>query len=141
MPVFPSEEWFRALEAITNNNPEYEKAGADWEGDLITAIEAEPRKLDKPFYWYSKPHHGKLLESYQIQNSNEKKAAFVISGQYSTWKAIIKRESDAMQMMLKGKIRVKGDMQKLLRYTKFQQLGMKALSMVETKFADEVQHS
>lgn len=137
MPVFPSEEWFRSLEKISEGDPEYEKAGADWEGDLVSVIDAEPGKLNEAFIWYSKPHHGKLVESFRIKSLEEKKPSFVLSGPYSVWKSIIKGEADSLQMLMKGKIRVKGDMQKLLRYSKFQQLGMKALSKVETKFIDE----
>lgn len=138
MPLFPSEEWVKALEEHTVNDEEYKKAGADWEGDVVMIIEAEEGKLDEPFYYYSKPHHGELLEACQIQSLDEKTPEYVISGPYSIWKSIVKREADAMQMMMKGKIRVKGDMQKLLKYAKFQQLGMKALQKVETTFIDEV---
>lgn len=138
MPVFPSEEWVKALEEITVSDEEYKVAGADWEGDVVMIIEPEPGKLEEPFYYYSKPHHGELLEAKQIKNLDEKTAEYVISGPYSVWKSIVKREADAMQMMMKGKIRVKGDMQKLLKYAKFQQLGMKALQKVETTFIDEM---
>ena len=137
MPLFPSEEWVKALEEITVNDEEYKKAGADWEGDVIMIMEAEPGKLEEPFYYYSKPHHGELLETCQLKSLDEKTAEYVISGPYSVWKSIVKREADAMQMMMKGKIRVKGDMQKLLKFAKFQQLGMKALQKVETTFIDE----
>jgi len=139
MPVFPSEEWLKALEQLTVSDEEYKKAGADWEGDVVMIIDAEPGKLDKPFYYYSKPHRGELLEARKIASLDEKpNVEYVISGPYSVWKSIVKREADAMQMMMKGKIRVKGDMQKLLKYAKFQQLGMKALQRVETTFIDEV---
>ncbi len=137
MPVFPSEEWIKALEGILYNDEEYKKAGADWEGDMIMVMEAEPGLLDEPFNYYSKPHHGDLVESYKLDSIEGKEAAFIISGPYSVWKSVVKGEVDAMQMMMKGKLRIKGDMQYLLRYAKFQQLGMKALSRVETVFIDE----
>ena len=138
MPVFPSEEWLKELEQLTVSDEEYKKAGADWEGDVVMIIEAEPGKLDEPFYYYSKPHRGDLLEARKLASLDEKPdVEYVISGPYSVWKSIVKREADAMQMMMKGKVRVKGDMQKLLKYAKFQQLGMKALQKVETTFIDE----
>jgi len=137
MPVFPSEEWIKALQAVLESDEEYKKAGADWEGDIITIVEAEPGKLDQPFCYYSKPHRGELVESFKLNSPADKTAEYTISGPYSVWKSIVKREADAMQMMMKGKVRVKGDMQKLLRYAKFQQLGMKALQKVETTFIDD----
>lgn len=138
MPVFPSEEWVKALEEISNQDPEYKKAGADWEGDMVVIIEAEPGLLEEDFVYYSKPHHGEILESGQIKSPDEKPdAEYVLSGPYSVFKAVIKGEADAMEMMMKGKVRLKGDMSKILRYAKFQQLGMQALSKVETRFIDE----
>ena len=137
MPVFPSEEWVKELEKVTVADEDYKKAGAEWEGDMIMIMEAEPGKLDKPFYYYSKPHRGELLEAKKLDSLEGQTAAYVISGPYSIWKQIVKREVDAMQMMMKGKIRVKGDMQKLLKFAKFQQIGMKALQKVETTFIDE----
>ncbi len=137
MPLFPSEEWIKALQTVLEADQEYKKAGADWEGDIITVIEAEPGKLETAFCYYSKPHRGELLEAFKLSSPTERTAEYVITGPYSVWKSIVKREADAMQMMMKGKIRVKGDMQKLLRYARFQQLGMKALQKVETRFIDE----
>lgn len=137
MPVFPSEEWIQALEAILYNDEEYKKAGAEWEGDVIMVMEAEPGLLDETFYYYSKPHHGELLEAHKLDTLEGHDAAFVISGPYSVWKQIVKGDAEAMQMMMKGKLRIKGDMQYLLRYAKFQQIGMKSLTKVETVFVDE----
>lgn len=137
MAMFPSEEWFREMEKVLDSDEEYKKAGADWVGDVVMVIEKEPGKLEEDFIWYSNAKGGEILESGVIKSVDEKNPEFVISGSYSTWKAIVKRDMDAMQAMLKGKIRVKGNMQKLLRYTKYQQLGMKALQRVETTFIDE----
>ena len=137
MPVFPSEEWSKALEDILYSDEEYKKEGAEWEGDTILVIEAEPEKLDKTFYYYSNPYHGELLESRRLDSLEGQDAAFVISGPYSVWKSIVKGEVDAVQMMMKGKLRLKGDMQYLLRFARFQQIGMRALSKVETVFVDE----
>ncbi len=137
MALFPSEEWFREMEKILASDEEYKKAGAEWDDDVIMVIEKEPGKLEEDFIWYSKSKGGEILESGPLKSIDEKNAAYVISGPYSAWKAIVTREMDAMQAMLRGKIRVKGDMQKLLRFTKYQQLGMKALQQVETSFPDE----
>jgi hypothetical protein len=71
-------------------------------------------------------HHPVLLEMMKFPT---------LSGRFS--RVAMRPNVEAMQMMMKGKIRVKGDMQKLLKYAKFQQLGMKALQKVETTFLDE----
>lgn len=137
MPLFPSEEWFREMEKILDSDEEYKKAGADWVGDMVLVIEKEPGKLEEDFIWYSNAKGGQILESKRLKSIEEKNPEFVITGSYSTWKSIVKREMDAMQAMLKGKVKVKGNLQKLLRYTKYQQLGMRALQQVQTTFIDE----
>ncbi len=138
MPQFPSAEWFGDMVNILANDEEYKRAGADWEGDLVTAVEAEPGKLEKDFYFYQKPHRGEMLDSHEIKSLDEKPdVAFVISGPYSIWKDIISGKGNAMQLMMQGKMKVKGNMTQLLKYAKFQQLGMDALKKVETTFIDE----
>ncbi|MCX5868007.1 MAG: SCP2 sterol-binding domain-containing protein [Proteobacteria bacterium] len=138
MALFPSPEWVEEMRKVAESDPEYKKAGADWEGDMIMVIEAEPGKLDQPFMYYSKPYKGEMLEYYQLKNENERTAEYTIRAPYSVIKGIIKGEIDPLQAMMKGKIKVKGNMQKLLKYAKFQQLGMKALAKVKTEFVDEV---
>lgn len=138
MPVFPSQEWIKAMEALLDKNPEYKKAGATWEGDTIMIIEAEEGLLPESFIYYSHPHHGEILESYQLKSETEKTANYVIRAPYSTFKLIIQKKLDPMKAMMTGKIKIKGDMKKLLQYAKFQQLGMEALALVETQFIDEV---
>ncbi len=83
MPVFPSEEWVKELEKITVADEEYKKAGAEWEGDIIMIMEAEPGKLDKPFYYYSKPHRGELLEAKVLDSLEGKTAAYLISSVFA----------------------------------------------------------
>ncbi len=137
MPVFPSAEWFGDMIKILDADEEYRRVGADWEGDMINVIAAEPGMLEKDFYFYMKPHRGDMLEHGEIGSLDEKEAAFVISGPYSVWKTIINGEGDAMQLMMQGKMRVTGNMQQLLKYAKFQKLGMEALAKVDTTFIDE----
>ncbi len=138
MPKFPSAEWFDEMINLLDKNEEYKRVGAEWEGDMILAVEAEEGKLDTPFYYYQKPHRGEMLENYPINSLDEKPdVAFVLNGPYSVWKSIINGEGDAMQLMMQGKIRVKGNMQQLLRYAKFQQIGLDALKGIESTFDDE----
>ena len=104
MPVFPSEEWVKALEEISNADPEYKKLGADWEGDMVMVIEKEPGMLEEDFIYYSKPHHGEILESGKIKSVDEKPdAEYVITAPYPVIKSVIKGEAEAMELMMKGK--------------------------------------
>jgi len=137
MPTFPSADWFQDVIKVLDSDEEYKRVGAGWEGDMIMVVEAEAGSLEKDFCFYQKPHHGEMLEAFEVGTRDEKEAAFVISGPYSVWKSIINGQADAMQSMMKGKIRVQGNMAQLMKYAKFQQLGMDALKKVETTFADE----
>ena len=138
MPQFPTPEWFEVMINVLDQNEEYKRVGAEWEGDMILAIEAEEGMLPESFYYYQKPHKGDMLENHEIKSLDEKPdCAFILSGPYSVWKSIISGQGDAMQLMMQGKIKVKGNMQQLLRYAKFQQLGLNALKEVETTFVDD----
>ena len=138
MVMFPSKEWVEEVRKITEFDPEIVKAGADMEeSSAVGVIEAEPGKLEKPFIYYLRGAHGKVLEACVLNSVDEKQASYVIRAPYSVLKKIIKKELDGLQALMKGQIKIKGDMQKLLKYAKYQQLGLQVLTKIKTEFIDD----
>lgn len=137
MYTFPSEEWMNALIDILNDSDDYKKAAATWEGSVIFAIEAD-EKLDKPLYFYANPYHGHISDQCLIDGPDDKEVDFFITGPYATWKDICNRKLDSMQAIMKGKLKIKGSMAKLLKQVKASQAMMKILGDIPTQFIDEM---
>jgi putative sterol carrier protein len=135
--LFPSKEWMDKLVDLLKGNADYKKAAGNWEGSLALVIEAEEGKLDKKLIFYADPYHGEIRAHAIINNIEEKNPDFVINGPYSVWKEIQKGNMDTMQAIMKGKVKVKGNMAALLKQVKATQVMMKLLEEIPTKYVDE----
>jgi len=137
MAIFPSEEWLMALVDTLNGSAEYEKAASTWEGDIVFAVLAEEDMLDKDMYLYANPYHGKLSDPKVLDALEGEDITFVIKGAYPVWKEIVQGKTDSMQAIMRGKLKVKGNMQALLKQTAASTALMKELANVPTEFIDE----
>jgi len=134
--MFPSEEWLNELKDRLNADKPFEKAARKWEGSLVMNVQAD-ELLDKETIMWIDPYHGKIRDAKVLNNLEEEKSEFVLSAQYSTWKAIINGEMDSMKAMMKGKIKVQGKLTALLKQTKASNALIKVQQNMDTVFVDE----
>ncbi|MBW1989355.1 MAG: SCP2 sterol-binding domain-containing protein [Deltaproteobacteria bacterium] len=135
--AFPSIEWFQALADELNSSDEYKKAASKYEGALCLEVLKEPGMLEEDIYGYVDPYHGEIREFCIMESPDEKETEFQVSGPYSTWKEIVKGNLDPMQAIMKGKLKVRGSMAKLLKEVKASQAMLKSLKNIPTRYLDE----
>ncbi len=117
MVKFPSDEWAKAYMAALNENRAYEDAASDWEGDFLFVLDADDRLKERTAI-YIDLYHGKCRNAYLLKSGEEKKTSFVIEAPYGVWVRVIRKELDPIQGLMTGKLKLKGDMAKVMRYTK-----------------------
>jgi len=133
MPLFPSEEWVKEFCRKINENRSYEEAARDWEGDFLFVILPD-EGLKEEFLAYLDLYHGKCRE-YKIPKSrDEVKAEFVYEGKYSDWKRLVKGELDPIKGLLTRKFRLKGNLAKIMRYTRAAKELVSTASKVPSEF-------
>ena len=137
MPIFPSEEWIRELAKVASASEELKKVGKDWNYGGIIAICEPDDKLKEKYIAYFLAEKGELKEARQISSEDEVQSQFSVSAPYSLWKKILRKEEDPMQAVMRGAVKVKGDMSLILKYAPFMMTFFNVLSKVETKFLDE----
>jgi len=130
---FPSEEWIKAFKEELNRNKEYEEAAKDWEGDFLFVITPD-EGLDKEYCFYVDLYHGKCRDARVVASRDEVKTEFVYEGPYSNWKKLIRGEIDPIKGLLTRKFKLKGNMAKVMRYTKAAKLLVETASRVPTEF-------
>ena len=111
---YMSEEWVKAYCQALNDNPKYEKAATTWEGDFVFIAEEHPDVGEVRIYmdlWHGKCRRAGLVDS-------SKTAEFMITGSYEEWVKVGKKELDPIQGMMVGKLKLEGDMTKIMRATK-----------------------
>ncbi|MBC2716311.1 MAG: hypothetical protein HF978_13460 [Desulfobacteraceae bacterium] len=134
---FGTQDWVDELVTKANSSDAYKKAGKNWEGDLKIIILAEEGLTDKDIIYYLDPHHGEIRSASLLETVDEKETAFTLTGPYSVWKEITSGKTDSMKAIMKGQLKVKGSMAKLMRQVKASQVMMKIMTSIETIYSDE----
>ena len=137
IPAF-SDEWARAFKAEVNQSEAYKQASRGWQWTVGLVVEAEP---DKNF----PESKGIVMDLYEgeardVRVGSADDAAgcdFVISAPYSRWKQVATKELDATRGMLQGKLKLKGDLPTIVRYTKSSQELTEATTRVPVEWPDE----
>jgi len=130
---FPSEEWIKAFKEELNKNEAYAEAAKDWEGDFLFIVTPD-EGLEKETVFYVDLWHGKCRDAYMVPSRETKTAEFIYEGPYSNWKKLIMGQLDPIQSLLMRKFKLKGNMAKIMRYTKAASELVKTASRVPTEF-------
>jgi len=135
---FPREEWFRALAGHIAESRAYHEAASDWEGDIAFVIEADPERGVPGEVWgYLDLWHGTCRSGTIVTPERGAGAEFVISATYRRWKDVVRGELDPVRAMMQGKLRVRGDLPKILRYVQAAHELVVICGTVPTSFPDE----
>jgi putative sterol carrier protein len=131
---FPSEEWGALLVEALNSSKNFEEAAKDWEGDFLFTVEPENTASESSAL-YVDLWHGKCRGVEFLKSNVGKNAAFTISGTYENWKGLLKKEIDPVQGFMTGKIKLKGDVGKLMQNIRFAEELIETTSKVPTEFS------
>jgi putative sterol carrier protein len=136
---FPREDWFGALADEINASEAYRLAASDWEGDIAFVVEADPaRGVPDDVWGYLDLWHGSCRSASLVTPERGANAEFVISATYRRWKDVVLGELDPVRAMMQGKLRVRGDLPKILRYVQAAHELVAICAAVPTRFPDEV---
>ena len=128
---FPSEEWFARYVEEVNGSKDYEEAAKDWEGSFLYIVTPD-KGLDKEYVYYLDLYHGKCREHYPLESRDAKQADFMLIGKYRNWLKMGQGQLDGMKAILTGKMKLKGNMTKAMRYTRAANELTKAAQRVPT---------
>ncbi len=133
-----SPEWAAAYKDEINRSAVYKQAAAGWEGTVGLVVLAEPDKNfpeDKGVamdLW-----HGEARAITVVSREEAEKCKFVITGPYSRWKQVAKKELDATKGIMLGQLKLRGDFPTLVRYTKASQEMTECTTRVAVTWPDE----
>lgn len=131
---FPSDEWIKELSRQLNDSETYEKSAKDWEGDFIFVCEPDDAFQGEPVHLYLDLHHGQSPSARQLSGSDEKQAAYVLSAPFSTWRKVIEGKLDPIQGMMTRKLKLQGNMMKIMRYPKAAKEIVSCCALVPTEW-------
>jgi putative sterol carrier protein len=132
--VFPSDPWIKALSQQLNNSTSYAQSASDWEGDFVFVVEADATYRDTAYLFLSL-YHGKSPDAALMATKDERETEFAISAPYGTWCQVIQGKLDPIQGMMMGKLKLSGNLKKILRYPRAAQEIISCCALVPTDWA------
>lgn len=133
MAKFPSAEWIAQFQEELNRNSAYEDAARTWEGDFVFLVEPDSPG-SPPAAFYLDLYHGKCREARFLSDPSEKVAAYVYQGKLANWKRLIQGELDPITALMSGQFKIKGNMMKIMRYTRAAKELVNTAKRVPTEF-------
>ena len=132
MALFGTDEWVEDYVKALNDNPKYLDAAKTWEGDFLFTVTAEGA-LDHDFQFYLGLFHGKATKGYIVGPDGPKEdAPFKVSGKYNNWVEVLTKKLDPVQALMQGKLKLTGNMGKVMRAVKAAQELVNSLGLAGT---------
>jgi len=130
----PSDEWIKEFGKQVNSSKAYEESAKDWEGDFIFVMEADSA-MPKTAYFFVGLLHGKSTDTALVEGEDTRPAQFKLTASFTTWRKIIEGKLDPIQAIMTGKLKLKGNLAKVLRYPKAAKELVNCVMQVPTEFA------
>jgi len=131
--LFATEAWIKQFHDEVNSSEPYRQAAKNWEGDFYFIVEPEGA-LTKPVYMFMDLWHGESRDAFIAQDPTVKNPEFVISAPVSTWKDVIELRLDPMKGLMTKKLKLKGNMAKIMRAVKAANELVRCTTRVPTDF-------
>jgi putative sterol carrier protein len=130
---FPSDEWIKELSRQLNASESYERSAKDWEGDFIFVIEPD-EVFGDTVYLFLGLIHGKSSGAAMIPSEDEREAEFVLRAPFGNWRKVIEGELEPIQGMMTRKLRLEGNLMKVMRYPKAAMEIIACCTLIDTEF-------
>lgn len=135
--TFPGIDWFEELKERLNDNETYaEQAagyGVDFDGDYVFTIEAGDG-LTETVHYYVGLEDGACTGVREVDSPDAVDTGFQLSGEYPSWKSVVRGEMGAVEGIMGGDLELDGDMNTLLKYQDAATTFVDTCSEIETEF-------
>lgn len=115
--LFPSPEWVEQFKTALNASEPYKVSAAKWEGDFYFIISAKG-PIKEPVKFYMDLWHGECREAYIVEGDDGKKPEFVIEGTLDVFRQIFEKKLDPIRALVSRKLKLKGNLGKIMRSVK-----------------------
>ncbi len=132
---FASREWFDAVAAALNAQPDLAKALSGLARDAALVVEAEPPAFPRTVAVHGAQDRGQIARWRVLADEDdllELEPAYVVRAPYGVWRALLSGK-DPVQAALSGQVRVEGDLEALVRRAGYRYVVDAALRVVPTE--------
>jgi putative sterol carrier protein len=114
---FPSAEWAAAYRAALNENTAYREAAQAWVGDILLLVRSTDPTAPAPGI-HLELANGSCQAAEFHADARGVSSEFVYEGTPENWQRLMRHELDPVKSILDGTFRVRGNLAKLMRFTR-----------------------
>lgn len=114
---FPSAEWAAAYQKALNENSAYREAARAWVGDIMLLLRPADANSPAPGVLLELADGGCQNATYHA-DARAIPSEFVYEGTPENWQRLMRHELDPIKAILDGTFRVRGNLAKLMRFTR-----------------------
>lgn len=137
---FASPAWVEAVVRAVNGHADLGRALAGLGADLAAVVERDPRYFPSGVAAWGRHEGGRIVSWRVLEDEDdvlELEPAYVVRAPLGTWKELLRGTADPVQAALSGRVKVKGDLEGLVRRAGYRYIVDEALRRVATVFPDE----
>ena len=132
---FATREWFEAVVAAVNAHPDLGRALEGLPADAGAVVERD-RALPRSVAVWGRQAGGRIAEWRVLADEDdllELEPAYVFRAPYGVWRSLLEG-ANPLDAALSGRVKVQGDLEALVRRTRWRYVVDAALAAVETEF-------
>lgn len=114
---FPSAEWAAAYRKALNENSAYREAAKAWVGDILLLVRPADAHAAAPGVHLELADGGCQAATFHADGRTVT-SEFVYEGTPENWQRLMRHELDPVKAILDGTFRVRGNLAKLMRFTR-----------------------
>ena len=130
---FASQEWLKALMVKINESEAYRSAAKTWEGDFYFIVEPEGAATE-PVIMYVDLWHGACRDAFIVDDPADREPEFRINASVGAWKMVVTKRLDPIQALMTRRLKLQGNMMKIMRAVKAAQELVECCTQVPTEF-------
>jgi hypothetical protein len=134
---FGSREWIEAVVAALNAQPDLPCALAGLPRDAAFVVEKERPGWPADVAAYARQERGRVAHWRLLPDADEileLEPAYVLRAPFGVWKTLLVGGADPVRAALSGRVRVEGDLEALVRRSRYAHVVQAALRVVATEF-------
>jgi hypothetical protein len=127
--------------AAVNRHADLPRALEGLGADLAAVVEPDGKGFPRAVAVWGRQQGGRIAEWELLEDEDDVLGidpAYVVRAPYALWKDLLQGRADPVQSALSGRVRVKGDLEGLVRRATYRYILETALRSVPTEFPDEV---
>ncbi len=138
--VFASPRWVEEMVRRVNAHPDLPRALEGLGADLAAVVEREPGVLPFGAAAWGRHEGGRIVAWKVLEDEDdvlELAPAYVVRATLAVWRGLVEGREDPVRAALSGRVRVKGDLEGLVRRAGYRYIVDEALRGVPTRFPGE----